>query len=236
MSERLRLSIRDTAVTIYQMFTGNATTRPINTVRLIGGRSCLDFVNTVHDRFATQPEDYIADGTRYVAWAVRAGLITQAEAHTIAGSGIPRPVLAEARALRDCLHRLLSAKIDRRAPAADEVATLDRWLQRAWRSLRLDMATRGALRWDRRAVDAQLPLKRVALSALDLLQTGEPSRLKRCAKAGECGWLFYDDSRNNLRRWCSMDTCGAPDKMRRYRRRLRGRPSLHLGSQTHESK
>ena len=47
-------------------------------------------------------------------------------------------------------------------------------------------------------------------------------RLRTC---GDCGWAFYDSSRNNRRRWCAMDPapggrgCGAAAKSRNYRAR-----------------
>jgi predicted RNA-binding Zn ribbon-like protein len=39
-------------------------------------------------------------------------------------------------------------------------------------------------------------------------------RLKACR---ECGWAFFDRSRNRSGTWCSMDVCGSRVKMRRYR-------------------
>jgi predicted RNA-binding Zn ribbon-like protein len=53
-------------------------------------------------------------------------------------------------------------------------------------------------------------------SAGQLLQSEELTRVKECPG---CGWLFLDTSKNQNRRWCSMNTCGARDKMRRYHRR-----------------
>jgi predicted RNA-binding Zn ribbon-like protein len=44
-------------------------------------------------------------------------------------------------------------------------------------------------------------------------------RLKVCARA-TCRWAFYDASRNQVRRWCSMAGCGNHVKMKRaYARR-----------------
>ena len=44
-------------------------------------------------------------------------------------------------------------------------------------------------------------------------------RLKVCAR-GTCRWAFYDASRNQVRRWCSMAGCGNHVKMKRaYARR-----------------
>ncbi|MFC6018936.1 CGNR zinc finger domain-containing protein [Plantactinospora solaniradicis] len=49
---------------------------------------------------------------------------------------------------------------------------------------------------------------------------GTLSRLKVC-QADSCRWVFYDQSRNGSSRWCTMRLCGARNKNRSYRRRLR---------------
>jgi predicted RNA-binding Zn ribbon-like protein len=67
------------------------------------------------------------------------------------------------------------------------------------------------------------PLWLIAQSAVELLTEGELRRIKQCPGAGDCGWLFYDTSRNGTRRWCSMEGCGSRVKMRRqYARRAAG--------------
>ena len=43
---------------------------------------------------------------------------------------------------------------------------------------------------------------------------GSWPRLKVCAR-DSCRWAFYDASRNQVRRWCSMAGCGNHIKMRR---------------------
>jgi predicted RNA-binding Zn ribbon-like protein len=45
-------------------------------------------------------------------------------------------------------------------------------------------------------------------------QDGTWPRLKVCAR-DTCRWAFYDASRNQVRRWCSMAGCGNYIKMRR---------------------
>jgi predicted RNA-binding Zn ribbon-like protein len=48
-------------------------------------------------------------------------------------------------------------------------------------------------------------------------------RLKVCP-GGDCGWAFYDHSRNQAGRWCSMSVCGGRAKARdHYQRRRSGR-------------
>jgi predicted RNA-binding Zn ribbon-like protein len=63
----------------------------------------------------------------------------------------------------------------------------------------------------------------VARSAVELHTDGDQRRVRECPGAGDCGWLFYDTSRNGSRRWCSMEGCGSRVKMRRHYARHRGR-------------
>jgi len=54
-----------------------------------------------------------------------------------------------------------------------------------------------------------------------LVVTGQSARLKRCP-AETCGWVFWDVSRNNSRRWCTMRVCGNRAKARAFAARQRG--------------
>jgi predicted RNA-binding Zn ribbon-like protein len=49
---------------------------------------------------------------------------------------------------------------------------------------------------------------------------GTWSRLKVCP-GHDCGWAFYDNSRNLSGRWCSMAVCGGRAKARAHYQRLR---------------
>lgn len=54
---------------------------------------------------------------------------------------------------------------------------------------------------------------------------GSWSRLKACP-GRDCGWVFYDRSRNQSSHWCSMKVCGDREKARvYYRRKTRGETS-----------
>ena len=73
--------------------------------------------------------------------------------------------------------------------------------------------------------DPGLPTARRALAGvgsawLELALTGQARRLKRCAEHS-CGWVFWDTSKNQSRRWCSMRVCGNRTKARRYAARQR---------------
>jgi predicted RNA-binding Zn ribbon-like protein len=56
---------------------------------------------------------------------------------------------------------------------------------------------------------------------------GSWRRLKACP-GRHCGWAFYDHSRNQSGRWCSMKVCGERDKARAYYRRKTARPAPDL--------
>lgn len=61
---------------------------------------------------------------------------------------------------------------------------------------------------------------------------GTLARLRTCQ---DCGWAFYDTSRNNRRRWCAMNPqsggrgCGAAAKARDYRQRRHDKPTAQPG-------
>jgi predicted RNA-binding Zn ribbon-like protein len=47
---------------------------------------------------------------------------------------------------------------------------------------------------------------------------GTFARLKACP-GRDCGWAFYDRSKNQSARWCSMAICGSREKVRAHRAR-----------------
>jgi predicted RNA-binding Zn ribbon-like protein len=56
-----------------------------------------------------------------------------------------------------------------------------------------------------------------AITARAMLE-GSWTKLKACP-GRHCGWVFYDQSRNQSARWCSMKVCGDREKSRAYYRR-----------------
>jgi predicted RNA-binding Zn ribbon-like protein len=85
-------------------------------------------------------------------------------------------------------------------------------------TVRLHPAQRPDFRIRRGGLDQALALIAtvVAVAQLD----GRWPRLKAC-RGIDCGWAFYDHSRNQGSNWCAMSVCGARAKAREYRRRQR---------------
>lgn len=194
--------------------------RPIATIRLDGGRLCIDFANSIHDRFADPAEDYLATPERYAEWARRTGAIRDGELLDLPRSDAARArFMTEIRTLRQASFRLLGAKADGTTLPADALDIANRWLLRARKDQAIGRDGRLVLRGERG--DARLPLKRIALDVVDTLALadGGKLKLKRCANQKSCGWLFADTSKNGRRRWCAMETCGVASKMAALRRR-----------------
>jgi len=65
------------------------------------------------------------------------------------------------------------------------------------------------------------PVAGIADAIRQCSEDGTWQRLKVCAR-DSCRWAFYDASRNQVKRWCSMAGCGNHVKMKRaYARRAK---------------
>ncbi|HWE32908.1 MAG TPA: CGNR zinc finger domain-containing protein [Solirubrobacteraceae bacterium] len=163
------------------------------------------FINTHYDLEHVHGAELLADPAALARWLRERDLVAGRTA-------LDRRELDRALALREGLREL--ARGDRRALA------------------RLNDAARGAVAGVTLSVsgprfvapaDAGLDgavgrlLAIVAAAMID----GSWSRLKICP-GDDCGWAFYDHSRNQTGRWCSMSVCGGRAKARaHYRRRRR---------------
>ena len=93
---------------------------------------------------------------------------------------------------------------------------LQRAADRGQFTLAFGPGTTAALRTAADGVDAALG--RILAAVHRSMHDGSWERLKTCAD-DTCAWVYYDWSRNGCSRWCSADTCGNRDKVKRYRER-----------------
>ncbi len=75
-------------------------------------------------------------------------------------------------------------------------------------------------RWERAASRPEAVLWPVVWATAQLLTSPDAAQLRVCGGPG-CGWVYVDRSRNGLRRWCEMQTCGTHEKSRRRAARQR---------------
>lgn len=197
---------------------------------LDGGTVALDFVNTLSGMRGVQTSEHLFAWADLVYWAEQAGLLSKAQARQRqAWAGLhPREsarAFQEAIRLREALHDVVQAAIEKRASPARALGEVKEWIVEAHAGHHLDLAGPGRFRkiFDLDA-DTLAFLWPVALDAEELLLRELPEgRARICEESavGRCGWLFLDETRNHSRRYCSMSECGNRAKQRRFQARRR---------------
>jgi predicted RNA-binding Zn ribbon-like protein len=194
------------------------TVGDVTRMRLVGGNLALDFVNTRTGPPAGPPDDDVLTGyPELVAWGVYAGVLTGAQAAALRRLSRDDPAgacaaLARALHTRDYLDEIFRTLAAGRRPGTPVLARLRDDEADALGHAHLERASGFAWTWRDDRTPAR-PLRPVVHAAVDLLTTGELDRIKGC---GGCRYLFFDESKNRSRRWCSMDDCGTAEKIRRY--------------------
>ena len=195
---------------------------------LVGGRPCLDLVNTTGARATGTPRERLNTYEDLLVWSRRADVLTASDARALAQRSVGRlrqaqRALARVRMVREGLYRLFRAVIEGRPLPGREIARLNRLDQAERRRRKLIPGGRG-LTFSVEAATYELDqmLWPLVASAVELLTSEELTRVRRCA---ECDWLFLDTSKNGSRRWCK-NLCGDRVRARRHylRRRLDGDP------------
>jgi predicted RNA-binding Zn ribbon-like protein len=197
------------------------------TFRFRGGVACLDFVNTLAWRLTDRPVEYLGSYEDLLAWGRQAGLLAPEETEVLSGWAATHPeearaTLSRAVALREAVHRVLSATIAGEPQDEGALSTLNRELSGALSRLRVAPAAGDAYVWAwERGGEAsggpslERPLWPVARSAAELLTSAKLGRVKVCGGEG-CGWMFLDESRNASRKWCESRDCGNRERVRQY--------------------
>jgi predicted RNA-binding Zn ribbon-like protein len=196
----------------------------VSAPKLVGGRLCLDFVNTVDPRHATPREEHLSNYAAVVGWAQHAGIIASDEASRLVAGARRRPAAARrahqgAIVLRETLYTIFGAVARGQACSPRSMRRFNEQLAHALRKRQIMTEGSGfAWRWTR---DHSLDrvLSPVIWSAAELLTRGPLPRVHECPGDDNCGWLFLDTTKSGSRRWCDMRTCGNRAKARRYYRR-----------------
>jgi predicted RNA-binding Zn ribbon-like protein len=189
--------------------------------KLVGGDPSLDFLNTIHDWTVADPDDHIPTFDAAVRFGEAAGILTRSEAASLATRQAGRE-MGRLRELRTLLERIFRAVVSETDPEGADLDALAHLAARAAKVTDLIADKRGSFVRSVNAESAGVAVLRwrVVDAAVQLLTSGQLSRVKACPS---CGWFFLDTSKNNSRRWCSMEDCGSIDKARRYYRKKRSR-------------
>jgi predicted RNA-binding Zn ribbon-like protein len=194
---------------------------------LNAGYLCLDFTNTVRGRPLSDKIELINDYGDLLSWARQATILTPGEAAALGelAHQQPRPAvdaLTHARALREAVYGLLSARAAGLPAPASDLRTINKAIGKAMTRAGLSPSARGGFEWS--WPEASPGLDRVtwwvARSVAELLTSDDLTDVRECA-GYDCGRLFMDGTKNRSRRWCDMASCGNRAKGRRHYERRR---------------
>ena len=193
--------------------------------KYIGGDPALDLVNTV-DWTGRGPEnDRLTDFVRLTSWAEEAGVVSSRAAAALRKRADARPGQAAAAHHYALETRVALAQLFGRVAAGKagsrDLHSFNRLLGPPLEHMRLlPAATRGSqnlqLGWEEMGSRLESVVWPVLWSAARLLTSDEAGQIRVCG-GEDCGWMYVDRSRNGLRRWCQMETCGTREKSRRRR-------------------
>jgi len=186
---------------------------------LIGGNVCLDFVNTLDDRH-TKPKELLNTYIDLARFGEDTGLLTASQVDRLFERSYTQPDEAEkalrwARELREAIHDVFWAVINKRPAPPAALARLNADAQSAAEHLRLVQVNENfEWRFDGLG-DFDAILWPLARSAAELLSSDQLPFVRAC-KSKDCEWFFLDTSKNHHRRWCDMTKCGNRAKVRRF--------------------
>ena len=186
----------------------------------------LDFTNTESGRGFPSHQNHFLEAANVVEWLRHAKALPVEEtdwlqAHVAKRADPAGDLLATAVALRDAVHDIGVALGHRAKPPEAALASLSALHARCVAKAELAPGVASCRwQWSVRVSPVEAALGPIALAAVRLFTEGDFGRIREC-RGHACGWLFYDRSKNNRRRWCEMEVCGNRAKQRRLAARRR---------------
>ena len=194
---------------------------------LIADDLALDFANTESGRGFPSHQNHFREAANVVEWLRHAKALPVEEADWLRKrvaerADLAADLLAQAIALREAIHDIGAALGHRAKPPEAALASLSALHARCVAKAELAPGVAVMpLAVERRALaPVEAALGPIALAAVRLFTEGDFHRIRECG-GHACGWLFYDRSKNNRRRWCEMEVCGNRAKQRRLAARRR---------------
>jgi predicted RNA-binding Zn ribbon-like protein len=176
--------------------------------------ACVDLVNSqASDYLGAGPGFDRLDDPEWQSWFL--------DRYRLGIDGEGAVPLDNLRRLRRELRLILEGWSRRGMVPAMAITTLDRWLRVPVFRRRLAGSRRQprlSLVPERR--DWTWVLSSIAASAAELIAAGSHQRLKVCANV-DCSWMFYDQTLNTSRRFCSTSPCGNLVRVREFRSHVR---------------
>lgn len=194
--------------------------RTIETLELDGGSLCLNFVNSVRNRFEDPFFEFIVTPEDLLLWSCRTQIFNKdsrerLENHILKNQEKAKHDLNKILKTRELLYRIFQKLSQKNLPEDEDILLFNKELSLVLRHLNLEINDSLDIKmiWDNQPSDLLWILLPIIKSTYDLLISDLKNRIKECPK---CGWLYLDKSKNNSRLWCNMKTCGNTIKIKRY--------------------
>jgi len=193
---------------------------------LIADDLALDFANTESARGFPSHQNHFLKAANVVEWLRHSKTLPSEEADWLGKrvaerADLAADLLAQAAQLRAAIHDVGAALGRHAKPPKAALASLSALHARCVAEAELAPdALSCCWTWSMRASPVEAALGPIALAAVRLFTEGDFHRIRECG-GHACGWMFYDRSKNNRRRWCEMEVCGNRAKQQRLAARRR---------------
>ena len=194
--------------------------RTIETLELDGGSLCLNFVNSVRNRFEDPLFEFIVNPEDLLLWSCRTQIFDKdsrerLENYILNNQGKAIRDLKKILRTRELLYRIFYQFSQKKQPAVEDILHFNKELSFVFKYLNFEIneSLETKVIWNYEPSNLLWTLLPIIKSAYDLLISDSKSRIKECTN---CGWLYLDRSKNNSRLWCNMKTCGNTIKIKRY--------------------
>jgi len=197
------------------IFTVMTRNPKIDEMRLDGGVPCLDFVNTVPDRFDGSDRDNLNDFSDLIYWARKAGILDKGAFAALEKAGQANEkraidFFAEAVDLRDLIYAIFKPIALKQKVRPADMEAFNKLTSKYFPFLEVVFQKdKFKEEWNFPTGHFYAITAPLVKSAHALLLSDTWGRVKECPN---CGWLFWDTTKNGKRKWCSMEDCGSSAK------------------------
>ena len=181
---------------------------------------CLDFINTLDDRFSGEPKELLKSYIDLARFAEDSGILSDGQVdHLLEKSMQSREAAGEALSaaieLREAMHEVFWALVSKKPVPAGALFVVNTYAQEAARHMNI-VTTGKRFEWRfEEAGNFNAAWWPIAHSAVELLASDRLQFVRACASK-TCQWLFLDESKNHRRRWCDMTKCGNRAKVKNF--------------------
>ncbi|HNR41055.1 MAG TPA: CGNR zinc finger domain-containing protein [Bacteroidales bacterium] len=194
--------------------------RTIETLELDGGTLCLNFVNSVKNRFEKPVYEFIKTPDDWILWSHRTQICSELTKQRLSKyvSENKEKALKELKRIievREVLYGIFRNIALKKSPLTEDIRIFNSELSFSFGFLNIEIGDNLETIpiWNYKETDLLYSLLPIMKSAYELLTTDLKEHIKECPN---CGWLYLDKSKNNSRIWCNMKTCGNTMKSKKY--------------------